>query len=120
MIPFVAVDFAAIAGVEYKMLGSLANVYGVEFDSDRARAIVAALMGAYASKRLGLGFGSSMLKSVPVVGTMIGTVSVPICAAGLTWAIGRVFMQHFASGGTFLSFDPEKVRSHFASAAAAA
>jgi uncharacterized protein (DUF697 family) len=120
LIPFVAVDFAAIAGVEYKMLGSLANVYGVEFDSDRARAIVAALMGAYASKRLGLGFGSSMLKSVPVVGTMIGTVSVPICAAGLTWAIGRVFMQHFASGGTFLSFDPEKVRSHFASAAAAA
>jgi len=27
--------------------------------------------------------------------------------------VGKVFVQHFESGGTFLSFDPEKVRSHF-------
>jgi signal transduction histidine kinase len=27
--------------------------------------------------------------------------------------VGRVFTQHFASGGTFLDFDPAEVREHF-------
>jgi lipoate-protein ligase A len=30
-----------------------------------------------------------------------------------TYAIGRVFIQHFESGGTFLDFNPEKVREYF-------
>lgn len=120
LIPVPYVDFAAIAGLEYKMLADLAAVYGVQFEADRVRPIVAALMGAYFSKRLGLGIGSSMLKSIPFVGALAGAVSVPVMAAGLTWAIGRVFVQHFASGGTFLTFDPAKVRDHFAAAGSAA
>ena len=31
-----------------------------------------------------------------------------------TYAAGRVFHQHFASGGTFLTFDPDKVREYYA------
>ncbi|MEZ5671856.1 MAG: hypothetical protein R3E08_05540 [Thiotrichaceae bacterium] len=31
-----------------------------------------------------------------------------------TYAIDKVFVQHFESGGTFLDFDPEAVREHFA------
>ena len=27
--------------------------------------------------------------------------------------IGKLFTQHFASGGTFLDFHPEAVREHF-------
>ena len=34
--------------------------------------------------------------------------------AGAAYAVGKVFIQHFASGGTFLTFDPEKVRAHYA------
>ena len=33
--------------------------------------------------------------------------------AAYTWALGNVFIQHFEAGGTFLDFDPEKVREHF-------
>jgi uncharacterized protein (DUF697 family) len=119
LIPITGVDFAAIAGVEYKMLAELASVYGVQFEADRVRPIVAALIGAYASKRLGLGMGAGVLKAIPVVGTLVGAVSVPVMAGGLTWAIGRVFVQHFASGGTFLTFDPAKVREHFEAVASA-
>ncbi len=120
LIPIVGLDVAAIAGVEYKMLSELANVYGVEFRAERVRSIVAVLLGAYASKRLGMGFGSGVLKAVPVVGTMLGAISVPVLASGVTWAIGRVFVQHFAAGGTFLTFDPSKVREHFEAATASA
>ncbi len=77
-------------------------------------------MGAYFSKKIGLGIGGSVLKSVPFVGSFLGMVSVPFSAAGLTWAIGRVFVQHFASGGNFLTFDPAKVRQHFASGSSVA
>ena len=54
------------------------------------------------------------------VGTMLGAISVPVLASGVTWAIGRVFVQHFAAGGTFLTFDPSKVREHFEAATASA
>jgi hypothetical protein len=34
------------------------------------------------------------------------------CGAS-TYALGRIFIQHFNSGGTFLTFDAEKVQEHF-------
>ena len=34
-------------------------------------------------------------------------------AAASTYAVGLVFLQHFESGGTFLSFQPGQVREHF-------
>jgi len=33
------------------------------------------------------------------------------CFSGAyAWALGKVFIQHFQSGGTFLDFDAEKVK----------
>jgi hypothetical protein len=29
-----------------------------------------------------------------------------VFAAGVTYVVGKVFMKHFASGGTLLDFDP--------------
>jgi hypothetical protein len=34
----------------------------------------------------------------------------PIASAGATWVIGKVFIQHFASGGTLLDFNPPDYR----------
>lgn len=113
LIPIPTLDMAAIAGVELKMLQELSKVYGVAFENDRVRPIVAALIGGYVSANLGTGAGGSLLKAVPIFGTVLGTLAVPAFAAGLTFAIGKVFIQHFASGGTFLDFDPAKVRDFF-------
>jgi hypothetical protein len=46
-------------------------------------------------------------------GAILGAVTLPFFAGAATYAIGKVFMQHFASGGTFLDFDPDKVRGYF-------
>ena len=119
LIPIPLVDFAAVSGIELKMLAELGGVYGLPFHADRVRPIVASILGGYASTRLGYGAGGSLLKSIPVVGQVLGVVAVPGFAAGLTWAIGKVFIQHFASGGTFLNFDPDKVRAYFRGGAAA-
>ncbi len=113
LIPFPVADFAAITALELKMLRDLGALYGMPFEQDRVRPIVASLIGGYSATKIGYGVGGSMLKSVPLIGQAIGLVSVPAFAAGLTFAIGKVFIQHFASGGTFLDFDPEKVRHFF-------
>ena len=38
----------------------------------------------------------------------------PAAAGASTYAVGQVFIQHFESGGTFLDFDPDKVKAYFA------
>jgi hypothetical protein len=35
---------------------------------------------------------------VPVAGQLLQAVTVPLFAAGLTYGIGKIFTQHFASG----------------------
>ena len=39
------------------------------------------------------------------VGTVIGALTMPVVSAGATYVIGKVFIQHFASGGTLLDFN---------------
>jgi uncharacterized protein (DUF697 family) len=119
LIPIPVADFAAITALEVKMLHDLGDLYGVPFSQETVRPIVASLIGGYSATKVGYGVGGSVMKSVPVIGQALGLLSVPAFGAGLTYAIGKVFIQHFASGGTFLDFDPDTVRAHFAKANAA-
>jgi uncharacterized protein (DUF697 family) len=56
----------------------------------------------------------SLTKMIPLVGSTIGAVSLPLVSGASTYAVGKVFIQHFESGGTFLTFDPETVRAYYA------
>jgi hypothetical protein len=47
---------------------------------------------------------------VPIVGTIVAGFVIPVLAAGATYAIGKAFIQHFASGGTLLDFNPSDYR----------
>jgi uncharacterized protein (DUF697 family) len=51
-----------------------------------------------------------LLKAVPVLGTIAGGFVMPALSAGATFAIGKAFIQHFASGGTLLDFNPPDYR----------
>jgi uncharacterized protein (DUF697 family) len=53
---------------------------------------------------------ASVLKAVPMVGTIVGGLVMPVLSAGATYAIGKAFIQHFASGGTLLDFNPPDYR----------
>jgi uncharacterized protein (DUF697 family) len=120
LVPIPLADWAIISGVQMKMLRDLGALYGIPFEADRVRPIVAAALGGYASTKLGWGLGGGLIKAIPFVGQALGVVSVPVFAYGLTYAVGKVFITHFASGGTFLDFDPEKVRAYFKSQPAVA
>jgi hypothetical protein len=53
---------------------------------------------------------TSVIKSLPGIGTVIGALTMPVVSAGATWVIGKLFIQHFASGGTLLDFNPSDYR----------
>ncbi|MBI9089224.1 MAG: DUF697 domain-containing protein [Desulfobacterium sp.] len=113
LIPLPLVDFVALTGVQLDLLNKMAKVYGVEFSRDRGKMIVSSLVSSALPLPLA-DYAISLLKAVPLVGQTIGALSMPLIAGGTTYALGKVFLQHFESGGTFLDFDPDTVKSYFA------
>jgi uncharacterized protein (DUF697 family) len=113
LIPVPLVDMAAVGGVQLHMLRRLSEIYGIPFSENRGKSILASLAGAVipASTATTTAMGvSSLMKGLPGIGTAIGALTMPVVAAGATWVIGKVFIQHFASGGTLLDFNPPDYR----------
>jgi len=113
LIPVPLVDIATVSGVQLKMLSELSKVYDVKFSKNAGKSIISALLGGISADALSKSYFTSIIKSIPVVG-VVGAVSMPIYSGATTWAIGLIFIQHFASGGTFLNFDPKAVKEYFA------
>jgi uncharacterized protein (DUF697 family) len=109
LIPVPIVDVVAVGGLQLEMLRRVSNVYGVAFSENRGKALIASLAGAMIPATSGIG-AASMLKAVPFFGTIVGAFVMPVLSAGATYAIGKAFIQHFASGGTLLDFNPPDYR----------
>jgi uncharacterized protein (DUF697 family) len=106
LIPLPLVDVAAVGGVQFYMLRRLSEIYGVPFSDNRGRSILASVAGAV----IPASASTSVIKSLPGIGTVIGALTMPVVSAGATWVIGKLFIQHFASGGTLLDFNPSDYR----------
>lgn len=113
LIPVPFVDLAAVSGVQLKMLSDLSKLYEVKFSENRGKAIISALLGSVVPNSLAGGGVGSILKMIPLVGTFLGGISMSLFSGAATYAIGKSFIQHFESGGTFLDFDPVKVKDYF-------
>lgn len=104
LVPIPFVDLAAIAGVQVNLIRSLAKLYELPFSEEVGKSIITGLIGA----TLPLS-ALAFLKAFPVI-AVLGSSAV---SAASTYAVGKVFVQHFESGGTFLDLDPAKVRAHY-------
>jgi uncharacterized protein (DUF697 family) len=112
LLPLAFLDYAMITGVQLRMLRQLSHNYQVPFSQDRGKTIIAALLGTIIPFSLTNAL-TSVLKMVPIAGPVIGGMSVAVFAGATTYAIGKIFLQHFESGGTFLDLEPATVREHF-------
>lgn len=112
LVPLPLVDIVGLSGIQLKMLKSLARLYGVAFSEQFGKSLIASLLGGGGSVSLSSNT-AKLLKGVPFFGT-IGMFSTSLFGGAATYAIGKVFIQHFESGGTFLNFDPQQVREHYA------
>ena len=112
VVPIPVVDTVLVMGVQVQMLRKLAHHYGLAFNEELATKLVSVLLGGVLPSLVSGGVGS-LFKMVPGVGTLLNVVTMPAFSAAATYAVGRVFTEHFDLGGTLLSFDPEKVRGYF-------
>jgi uncharacterized protein (DUF697 family) len=113
LIPVPIVDVVVVGGVQLQMLRKLSEIYGVPFSDNMGKSVLASLAGslipASTATTTAMGIGSIM-KGLPGIGTMVGALTMPAFSAGATYIIGKVFIQHFASGGTLLDFNPPDYR----------
>jgi uncharacterized protein (DUF697 family) len=117
LIPIPLVDIGAIAGVQVKMIRDMAKTYGVEFPDVRARALTSGLAGSVLPYLLTLGSSGyllSLAKAVPIIGPIAAIAAMPGFASASTYAVGKVFAQHFAGGGSLLDFNPEAKKEEIA------
>lgn len=113
VIPIPLFDIAAVTALQVRMLKELADHYDLPFSAERGKSVIASLVGSVLSTTLAYGTVGSAVKAVPFVGWAAGLATMPAMAATSTFALGKVFIQHFEAGGTFLNFDPDQVRGHF-------
>jgi uncharacterized protein (DUF697 family) len=109
LIPVPLVDLAAVGGIQIQMLRRISQIYDVPFSENRGKSVISSLAGSMIPVSSGIGV-ASIIKSVPIVGTVISVIAMPALSAGATYAIGMVFIQHFTSGGTLLDFNPSDYR----------
>ena len=113
LIPFPLVDMVALFGIQLDLIKKLSAEYNVPFKQDCAKSIISALVGGFLPASLGR-VVASLLKFIPIIGQTTGAVTMPVVSGAATYAIHKVFVQHFESGGTFLDLDPDKVKAYFA------
>jgi uncharacterized protein (DUF697 family) len=113
LVPIPLVDMAVVGGVQLQMLRKLSDIYGVPFSENMGKSVLASLAGAVipasTATTTAMGIGS-VAKGMPGIGTLVGALTMPVFSAGATYIIGKVFIQHFASGGTLLDFNPPDYR----------
>ncbi len=113
LVPLPLLGIAALVAIQLKMLHSLANLYDMGFSSQIGRSLISSLLGG----GIPVIVRGALRRSIPLygwTGLAVGLVGTSVFAGASTYAIGQVFIQHFESGGTFLTFDPQAVRDYYA------
>ncbi len=104
MLPVPLVDAIALTSIQWDLITRLADHYGVPMKGV-SRAMVTSLIGG-SLPVLFAGIGGSLLKLIPGFGLLAGSAALSTLAGAVTHATGKVFMDHFESGGTMDDYCP--------------
>ncbi len=116
LVPAPLVNFALFAGLQLLMLRNLSNLYEVDFSDEQGRSAIAALVGGGVPVSISMntvGMLSQQALLPLLVRGAVGTLVSPLFGAATTYAIGKVFSQHFETGGTFLTFEPQRIQAYY-------
>jgi len=88
----------AVGGLLGKMLYDLGELYGTSLTKQKNKAIIASVLGGAHSEWITVYLGDNIEKILPGMSVISNTIARPVVAAGITYAIGRLFVKHFDSG----------------------
>ncbi len=107
-IPIPFIDMLAVTAIQLDMIKQLARVYGLDYKETEGKAIVTALTGSAMAS-----MGKRALKFIPGIGSILGGITMAVLSGASTYALGEVFQKHFETGGTFLDFDPSRLKKYY-------
>lgn len=107
-IPVPIADLFAVSAIQLDMIRQLCKVYEIDFKQTEGKAIITALTGSGLAR-----LGARAVKFIPGVGSILGGITMAVLSGASTYALGEVFKKHFETGGTFLDFDPERLRKYY-------
>ncbi len=113
IVPLPVVDIAAVTGIQANMIREIAALYDEPFMKETAVTLLTSIAGKTLLRTAGPQLISSLAKAIPIIGQTAGMLSMPVLAGASTYAIGKTFQEHFASGGTFASFDANAMHGYY-------
>jgi uncharacterized protein (DUF697 family) len=108
LIPVPIADFFAVSAIQLDMVRQIAKLYDLDFTETAGKASITALTGSGLAR-----MGARAVKFIPGVGTVLGGITMSILSGASTYATGQVFIKHFETGGTFLDFDPARLKKYY-------
>ena len=112
--PVPLIDVIGLIAIQMNLVRSLAEKHGVSFQSHLAKPVIVSLIGSVVPVAI-TPMIASFVKIIPVIGYTTGAASLSLLGAGATYAVGRVFADHFAAGGNMNDFDANSSQAAFKS-----
>jgi len=110
--PVPLIDVLGLIAIQMNLVRSLAQKHEVSFQSHLAKPVIASLVGGVVPVAI-TPMIASFVKVIPVIGYTTGAASLSLLGAGATYAVGRVFADHFAAGGSMNDFDVNSSQATF-------
>ena len=98
-IPIPFVDVAATTYIQINMIKRLCGLYGIEYSGKESSALISSLVSSVGAK-----FGASLVKSIPLIGPLLGAPTMITLSGVLTYATGKAFTQYIKANKAVKSF----------------
>lgn len=99
-LPIPIVDVAAVTAIQLNMLKELCLIYDVDYSEGFGKNLITSIVGAGVAK-----VGASAVKTIPVVGSLLGGVPMVVLSGASTYALGQVFKSQLQVTTVLSKFD---------------
>jgi uncharacterized protein (DUF697 family) len=107
------IDSAALLAIQVKMISEICKCYGVAFEKESTKAIIAGLMSGTITTTVVFEMKRLVLNNLPFVGNTLSAVTAPTLNFASTYSIGYLFTQHFENSDSLHDFKYENIKDSF-------
>ncbi len=112
-IPLQIVDMLSISAVQAKMVHSLCQIYGKDFEHEALSSILSGLIGGSVTGLLSQSLVGSLIRNIPVVGSTVSMLTLPVVSYATTYAVGAVFIRHFEKNLSMSELSLDEIQEFF-------
>jgi uncharacterized protein (DUF697 family) len=108
-VPIPLVDLVLISGIQSRMVYHLAELYGQPLSGERFKEIAGAMGLGVVARQV----GREMIKFIPGVGTVIGSIAGGALAGASTFALGKAFCYYYRAVHQGHVPKPEELKRYY-------